>query len=651
MSCVIKVLEPELINRIAAGEVIERPTSVIKELLENSLDAKATEIHVTLRAGGQSLMRVQDNGQGMVKEDLMLSVQRHTTSKLSSWDLWNVNTFGFRGEALASITSISRATLTSTTENQAHGWSLSIEGSVFSALKPAHCALGTCIEIRDIFFSTPARLKFLRSPAQEYIHLHRCLDRFLLLNPKVTFFLYIDEKKRVLNQSSLENRIKDVFRISELEGFWLEEQVQDIQVTGWAFLPGVHRGNTERLFFYVNQRPIEDRMLIQAVRCAYHDLIPKDRYPCGIIFITMPYQDVDVNVHPGKTHVRFKAPQEVRTALMTTLRKALFHEAKKSVSVHPKLEPSAVYSTKGKTSKERDGKSLPFPAPQETSALETWSRPGKSSFILQETHVTGEYHQTFSLKHPSKFEALCSAIPHHEAESQVLDRLVPHHEAESQVLDRLVPHHEAESQVLDRLVPHQAGSLDLGRALGQIHKRYILAVNEQGFVIVDPHGAHERILYEETKRRWKSFDVQFLIPPFALSLTEAELILVETHHLALAEIGFPLEHQENQWVLKGIPAVLHRHCPEELWNYVLQCLAQDPLCTAKDIQRTLVHKVLAYWSCRSSVFLGDALSLEEMNELLRAMERTPHSAYCNHGRRVYCTFSMAHIATWFERSS
>ncbi|GAJ45972.1 DNA mismatch repair protein MutL [Holospora elegans E1] len=192
--------------------------------------------------------------------------------------------------------------------------------------------------------------------------------------------------------------------------------------------------------------------------------------------------------------------------------------------------------------------------------------------------------------------------------------------------------------------------IDLGQAIGQIHRRYIIAVNAQGLVIVDPHGAHERVLYEEMKRQWRSFDVQFLIPPLPLSLTEAENLLVETHAAALAQVGFPVEKQENGVVLKGIPAVFHEYPADALWDCVVQRLSDELFCSPKEVHQELLHHVLAYWACRKSVFLGDSLSLEEMNGLLRAMEKTPHSAQCNHGRNVYCVFSMAQIASWFDRS-
>ncbi|PPE03795.1 DNA mismatch repair endonuclease MutL [Holospora curviuscula] len=613
MSSIIRLLEPALINRIAAGEVIERPTSVIKELLENSLDAQASEIHVTVRGGGQSLMRVQDNGHGMNEEDLILSVQRHTTSKLAHSDLWNIHTFGFRGEALASITSISKTTLTSKTKDQPHGWSLHSEGGSLEALKPARCELGTCIEIRDLFFATPARLKFLRSPAQEYRHLNGCLERFLLLNPQVQFFLHLDEKQKVFKATSLEHRIKAVLNVAVLEGFWLEETVHDIHITGWASLPGAHRRQADRIFLYVNQRPVDDRMMIHTIRSAYHDLIPKDRYPWAILFLTIPYVDVDVNVHPAKTQVRFKSPQDIRAALLTTLRKVLFEQGKKSISIYPK--PTSSFSSAPDLLPSRMGEVGKFPL---------IASPSDRGTFLETPPLSVCVPPAFGLKESDNLDFIPQEVP------------------------ASFKHFTGSKLSCPSSLKEFQGT-DLGTPLGQIHNRYIVAVNSHGLVVIDPHGAHERILYEEMKRQWKSFDVQFLIPPLVLSLTEQEKSVVEAHISTLAEVGFPLEYQKDGFVLKGIPAVLHEHAPQALWESLLHHLTQDEFSSAQELQQNLLHPMLAHWACRKSIFLGDALSLEEMNALLRAMERTPHSAQCNHGRKVYCLFSMAHIATWFDR--
>ncbi|ETZ07176.1 DNA mismatch repair protein MutL [Holospora obtusa F1] len=637
MFSVIRLLEPQLINRIAAGEVIERPTSVIKELIENSLDAKATEIHVTVRGGGQTLIRIQDNGCGMIKEDLKLSVQRHTTSKLSHADLWNIHTFGFRGEALASITSVSKALLSSKTLNQPHGWSLYIEGGEQQDFKPVACDVGTCIEIRDLFFATPARLKFLRSPAQEHIQITNCLERFLLLNPHVTFSLRLDEKHKVFDAASLEGRIKQLLNLQAAEGFWLETQIHDVKVTGWAALPGAHRRNADRIFLYTNQRPIEDRMLVQSMRIAYQDLIPKDRYPCVIAFLSIPYSDVDVNVHPAKTQVRFKAPQEIRSVLITALRKSLIQYGQKSVSITPKMDSypsfdkkvSLNFETKQDTEslyKEASEKSIAF-SQNPPSVMDSFSLK-ESDFFKQKTKTSDKFQTPYLLGLEASenfFTKSSFSLKENISPSLLIE--------------------DCSTTDSSPLV-----KIDLGRPICQIQNRYIVSVSTQGLVIIDPHGAHERILYEEMKRQWKSFDVQFLIPPLVLSLTEAEKITVEMHRAALAEVGFPVEQQDETFVLKGIPAVLHTHPASELWDSVLQRLSEELLCSAQEIHQELLHHVLAYWACRKSVFLGDRLSLEEMDGLLRAMEKTPNSAQCNHGRKVYCVFSVDQISTWFDRN-
>lgn len=577
MSHIIRLLEPELINRIAAGEVIERPSSVVKELLENALDANATEIHISIRNAGQTLIKIQDNGYGMTAEALTMAVQRHTTSKLPDGDLWNIHTFGFRGEALASITSIARAILTSKTDDSTHGWSLSIEGGKHRSLKPASCERGTCIEIRDLFFATPARLKFLRSPSQEYIYLHRLIERFLLLYPEVTFFIQLDEKQKIFQKATLNQRITQLFKLALSDGFLIDTTKKSLSVRGWCSLPGIHRRNTEHIFFYANNRSIDDKMLMHSVKFAYHDLIPKDRFPCVVLFLKLPYEDLDVNVHPAKTQVRFKDSQEIREIVMTALRSGLFEHSRKTVPQHipaQKIQSSPRISTQSP---------YIFTSPPEVPKV-------LLSSLKESAH---------SLKQNTLF-----ARP----------------------------------------------SINLGQAIGQIHHRYILAINDEGLVIVDPHGAHERILYERMKHQWQSFDVQFLIPALPLELTEAEKLRVEMHFDALAEAGFPIEKDNNTFYLKGIPTVLHEHSAKEIWDSLLSSLNEDVEHPPKEIVSRIVHHVLAYWACRKSIFLGDKLSLEEINALLRAMENSPHSAQCNHGRKVYRVFPLHQIATWFDRT-
>ena len=607
MSSKIRVLEPELINRIAAGEVIERPASVVKELLENALDAGAKTIHLTIKNGGQTLIRLQDDGCGMNAQELMLCVQRHTTSKLPDSDLWNIHTFGFRGEALASITSIARAKLSSKSEDEAHGWMLRIDGGENYGLTPENCERGTCIEISDLFFATPARLKFLRSPTQEYVHLNRMLERFLLLHPTVNFFIQRDETIKRFYASSFNERVAQLFKCNPENGFNIEDYKDTIALSGWVGLPRIHRRNAEHILFYANGRPIEDKMLLQAVRFVYQDVIPKDRFPCLVLCVTVPREEIDVNVHPAKIHVRFKDPQDVRQAVITILRSALIEHEKKSSYTAP-------------TSTQTSHAVLPqsFTPPTEYSTLSRTINAYTPKPVSPK-----HFHSVYD--HPTPTLQETESVP----------LLVP-----TQHTLPIIPQTE-----------HSKEHEDLGYAIGQIHQRYILASNARGLVVVDPHGAHERILYERMKSQWHCEDVQLLTSPLPLSLTESETLIITKHEKALGEVGFPLVLQEGTYYLKGVPAIFHQHTPKELWESILTLLQEDENVSPLEIRQTLVHRILAYWSCRKSVFLGDALSLEEMNALLRMMEKTPHAAQCNHGRNVYCIFTLSQMATWFDRKS
>lgn len=610
MASKIRILEPELINRIAAGEVIERPASVVKELLENALDAGATTVHLTVKNGGHTLIRLQDDGCGMNAEELNLCVQRHTTSKLSESDLWNIHTFGFRGEALASITSIARANVSSKCEEDPHGWTLRIEGGIDYGVKPENCDRGTCIEITDLFFSTPARLKFLRSPTQEYLQLNRLLERFLILYPQVNFFIQLDEKIKRFYRTLFNERVAQIFKCTVSDGFNVDGCKNDITVSGWCGLPGIHRRSADHILLYANGRPIEDKMLLQAVRFAYQDTIPKDRFPCLVLFLNLPHEDIDVNVHPAKIHVRFKDPQEIRQAVVTIVRSALIEHGKKTAFT-------------------------------DTGAVPSLAHAGSVSNLSTDLSTDTE-----TLEAVKPFTAYAPPPPTAQHFHRGYDRPIKKLQAQESIP---IPPLTQRTLPVIELQATRAQDLDLGYAIGQVHQRYILAENAQGLVIVDPHGAHERVLYERMKSQWTSEDVQLLIPPLPLTLTESEYLKVTLHQAALSEVGFLLEIKDSMYYLTGVPAVLHEQSPHALWESVLTLLQTNEESTPLEIRQTLVHRILAYWSCRKSVFLGDALSLEEMNALLRMMEQTPNAAQCNHGRNVYRVFSLTQLATWFDR--
>jgi DNA mismatch repair protein MutL len=441
------------------------------------------------------------------------------------------------------------------------------------------------------------------------------LERFLILYPSVNFFIQLDEKIKRFYRTSFNERVAQIFKCTVEDGFNVDACKDDTTVSGWFGLPGIHRRSADHILLYANGRPIEDKMLLQAVRFAYQDTVPKDRFPCLVLFLNLPPEDLDVNVHPAKIHVRFKDPQEIRQAVVTIVRTALMEHGRKTAFTAPTNTEAIPMSSHA--------------LPLSTPSTDTWA-PGPIddgavrpfAAYAPPPQIPQHFHRFYD--RPIK------TLQEQEGQSTPMP------------MQRTLP-------VMD-FQASGAQTLDLGYAIGQIHQQYIVAANPQGLVIVDPHGAHERALYERMKSQWTSDDVQLLIPSLPLNLTESEQLHVTIHQDALSEAGFPLKIQEGVYHLTGIPAVLHAQSPGDLWESVLTLLQEENETTPLEIRQTLVHRILAYWSCRKSVFLGDTLSLEEMNALLRMMEQTPNAAQCNHGRNVYRVFSLAQMSTWFDRT-
>jgi DNA mismatch repair protein MutL len=595
----IRHLPPELINQIAAGEVVERPASVAKELLENALDANAQHLTLHVRQGGQSLIRVDDDGHGMSKENLLLSIERHSTSKLPLGNLWDIRTFGFRGEALAAIASVSRVTLKSCRSDQEHGWALSITGGTLTQVTPVPFFKGTSVIVQDLFFATPARLNFMKTPGVELSYIGDILEKMALVHPGIAFTWH-QEKRQKTYALGLNERMSQILGRDFLEhSFDIQGGRDGYEVVGRIGLPTHHRALADRQFFFVNARPVKDRMLVACLKAAFSDVMPRDRHALAVIFLTIPTPDLDVNVHPAKTEVRFRDARFVRSLLMRALKEGLMLYGKHIA--HPRFEAPIPSD----------------PIPLADSAPIAFSPPSKRPvFPSQMQPVTyGPKPLVFALEETSV------SIPH-------------------------------ETFVLTPEPP-----LDLGRPLGQIHDSYILAQNAQGLVLVDPHAAHERIVYEALKTHWETSlgPIQpFLIPiSFPLTLSEAEKVSHTTQ--AIQELGF--SHVINQMdseasafmcTLFACPSLFIGHDPISLFKDLLSLAAEEDGHAPSLLQRWRNH-ILGNWACRQSVKLGRSLTSLEMESLLRDIEKTPNSAQCNHGRAVYRIFSMSKLATFFDR--
>jgi DNA mismatch repair protein MutL len=593
----IRQLSPETINRIAAGEVVERPASVVKELVENALDAGAREIDVVTASGGLALIRVTDDGSGMGAGDLVLCVERHATSKLCEDDLFAIRTLGFRGEALPSIGSIAKLTIQSRAKDAHEAFAITVDRGTKEQIKPAAGNTGTLVEVRDLFASVPARLKFLKSERAENMAVSEVVKRLAMAHPEVGFTLTTGERTGLRfprEAPGPEGHLKRLGRIMGREflsdALTIAAARDDIAVAGFAGLPTLHRPDTGQQFLFVNGRPVKDKLLVGAVRAAYGDLIPRGRHPLLALFVTLPPAEVDVNVHPAKAEVRFRDAGKVRALIVNALGLALQaagHRASAGggAATLNELRPNVV--------------------PFERARGQVYSPPRSPvSFGLAEVMQ-------------APFEAF--AAPSADARAHA------------------APVPEA---LLDR---------PLGAARAQVHETYILAQTRDSVVIVDQHAAHERLVYERMKAMLATSGVarQGLLIPVVVDLEPHEADALAERAGELAELGLVVE-------AFGPGAVAVRETPALLGETDVQGLLKD---LAADIAgdgeglalKERLEAVCATLACHGSVRAGRRLSPEEMNALLRDMEATPYSGQCNHGRPTYVELKLSDIERLFGR--
>ena len=590
----IRQLDESAVNRIAAGEVIERPASAVKELVENALDAGARRITVDIADGGKTLIRVTDDGHGIAPMQMPLAVSRHATSKIDGSDLTNIHSFGFRGEALASLGAVGRLTLTSRTAGE-EATSLTVTGGTLGVCKPAALSSGTVMELRDLFYATPARLKFLRTDRAEMQAISDVIKRLAMAEPFVGFTLrdVSADAARVTFRAdpqtgdlfdALHGRLATVLGKDFAENALpIDAERDGIGLTGYAALPTYSRGAAVAQFLFVNGRPVRDKLLLGALRGAYHDFLSRDRHPVAALFIDCPPELVDVNVHPAKSEVRFREPGMVRGLIVSALRHALAnagHRASTTVAdatlgaMRPEAPTAPVYQMERSPSLRPQSYQIETPAFAEPTA---------------------------------RFEPVIDAAPD----------------------------------------TPQATYGPLGAARAQVHENYIIAQTQNGMVIVDQHAAHERLVYEKLKRQMAENGVPtqaLLIPDIVELGTDADRLL----ELDLGRFGLVLEPF-------GPGAIAVRETPAILGTINAEALLRDILDELDDTGDTLtvqsrIEAVLSRIACHGSIRSGRQMRAEEMNALLRDMETTPHSGQCNHGRPTYVELKLSDIERLFGRT-
>jgi DNA mismatch repair protein MutL len=604
----IRQLSEGMVNRIAAGEVVERPASVVKELVENALDAGARRLEIVTDGGGRRLIRVSDDGTGIAAGDLALAVERHATSKLPHDDLLDIRTLGFRGEALPSIGAVARLTIVTRHADEPHAWTITVDGGAKSEVKPAALGEGTRVEVRDLFYATPARLKFLKTDRTESEAIREVARRLGMSRPDVAFTLAGEERAPVSWAAALPGPTGRLARLADVLGPEFRANAVEVRggregfaIEGFAALPTLTRANALGQYLFVNGRPVRDKLLIGVVRGAYADYLPRDRHPLVALFVTLDPREVDVNVHPAKAEVRFRDPALVRSLLIGALREALGREGRRAASTGGSATIAAF----------RPGVA---PPPRSWDWRRSPARPADPRGYP--APVRGN---------------LASGLA--EAAQTVFDVGAPAADARPGISD-------APPEWLDR---------PLGAARAQVHETYIVAQTRDGLVIVDQHAAHERIVYERLKAALERQGVarQILLIPEIVELDEADVERILGRAEELVRYGLALEPF-------GSGAVAVRETPALLGEIDARGLVRD-LCehmaewdATLPLERSLMH-VAATMACHGSVRAGRRLKPEEMNALLREMEATPNSGQCNHGRPTYVELKLTDIERLFGR--
>jgi DNA mismatch repair protein MutL len=596
----VRQLPETMVNRIAAGEVVERPASVVKELVENAIDAGASRIDIFTDGGGRRRIGITDDGSGMTRADLAIAVDRHATSKLDDEDLLRIRTLGFRGEALPSIGAVAKLGITTRHASEPHAWSLGVEGGAKSEIMPAALSQGTRVEVSDLFYATPARLKFLKSDRTEAEAIREVVRRLAMARPDIAFTLAGEERAPVTWAAALPGASGRLTRLGDILGAEFRSSAIEVRaerdgvvVEGFAAAPALTRANALGQYLFVNGRPVRDRLLLGAVRGAYADYLPRDRHPVLALFVTLDPEGVDANVHPAKTEVRFRNAGLVRALIVHALKDGLLREGKRTAlgsdgavlaAFRPAVGPRAGWDWR---------RSPAYPAGGSSgSAATAFAEPGQSAFEVGA---------------PS-------------ADVRVAPTLSP--------------------DLLDR---------PLGAARTQIHETYIVSQTRDGLIVVDQHAAHERIVYERLKAQLAQSGVQrqMLLIPEIVELDEATVEQLLSRADELASFGLLIESfGPGAVAVRETPSLLGKTNAASLLRDLAEHMAEWD--EALPLERRLLH-VAATMACHGSVRAGRVLKPEEMNALLREMEGTPNSGQCNHGRPTWVELKLSDIEKLFGR--
>jgi DNA mismatch repair protein MutL len=634
----IRRLPPETVNRIAAGEVVERPASAIKELVENALDAGASRVEIQADGGGLTRILIADDGKGIPKDELPLAVERHATSKLEpddagDVDLLRIHTLGFRGEALPSIGSVARLTITTRARDEGEAWAVTVDGGDQRPVAPAGFPgpHGARVEVRDLFYATPARLKFMKSERSEAMAISEEIKRQAMAHEAVAFTLSLDGKVTLrlpAEHPGFEGRLKRLGallgRDFEANALLIDQERDGVRLSGYAGLPTYSRGNAAHQFLFVNGRPVRDRLLQGALRGAYADFLARDRHPAAALFLDIDPLYVDVNVHPAKAEVRFRDPALVRGLIVGALRHALHaagHRASTTVAADALsgFRPhtgEALYSPSSHSA-QSFGQAAPG-----WSGWQGWSQPAAAA-----QNLPGLNERSARVEHTWSGEAAAPSF-------RTLGEIQAEHAGQ------IAPGAQAPADLID---------YPLGAARAQLHGTYIVAQTRDGLVVVDQHAAHERLVYERMKTQMATGAVtrQALLTPEVVELDPSEAERVAARAEELAEMGLIVE-------AFGVGAVLVRETPALLGDTDVQGLIRD---IADDLSehgaalslKERMAEVCGTMACHGSVRAGRVLSAPEMNALLRQMEATPHSGQCNHGRPTYVELKLNDLEKLFGR--
>ncbi len=603
----IKKLSEHSINRIAAGEVIERPASAVKELVENSIDAGATQIEVIFSEGGKSLLKVVDDGIGIAREDLFLAIQRHATSKINDLNLDDIKTLGFRGEALPSMGAAGSLSITSRVEGSESAFNIRVDAGVVSDIKPAALSKGTIVELTRLFHATPARLKFLRTERSEARAITDMVRSLALAAPQVGFTLieqYPEGRQRKV--FSLEphpgaEKLPTKERLNRLldkgfaeNSFMVNYQIEEAEIVGFCSLPTFTKGISNSQFLFVNGRPVKDRLLQGALRGAYVDHLAKNKYPLVVLYLTYPADLVDVNVHPTKAEVRFRNPGLIRALIVKSIHEGLQREGHRSA---PAISSQLLGKARSGLGNYQQG--------QVTTENRTISVQGEAS-ENDGMNTLGEF--------PPWLENALPSIASSSVESEN-----------------------------DYRYP-------LGAAIVQFHKKFIVSQTPNGIIVVDQHAAHERLVYEKLKKQFaeKRSESKKLLVPEIIEFATSEVELITEIKEELAQLGLVVEEfGQGAICVREIPSLLGNPNVKSLLQDILEGLIEG---NSTNIVEQKINEVISRMSCHGSIRAGRTLTVPEMNELLREMENTPHSGQCNHGRPTYIEMKLADIERLFGRT-